>query len=156
MDVSVGMVEPRLVALIHTEAAMADVPATIGQGFAEIMEALSDADQEPSGPPMVSYDGPMIPDQPMSLSPGIPVSTDFTTESAVTVEEVPGGRVLIGLHQGSYAELGSAHRVLMDETVRLGLAIAGAPREVYLNDPTVVAEADLLTRIEYPVAPATD
>lgn len=45
---------------------------------------------------------------------------------------------------------------MMDEVVRAGEEISGAPREIYLNDPTGVPESELLTRLEYPIESATD
>ena len=32
-----------------------------------------------------------------------------------------------------------------------GTELAGGPREVYLNDPSQVAEADLLTEVQWPI-----
>lgn len=154
MDISPETLEPRLVAVIHVEAGMDEMSAIITSSYATILEALSASDQAPAGPPMVSYDGPMIPGQPMVFSPAIPVGDDAQPVGEVRIEEVPGGPALVGLHHGPYSELGAAHQAMMAEIVRAQLQVAGPPREIYLNDPTGVAEAELLTRLEYPTAPA--
>lgn len=100
VDMSIESVAPRLVALIRVEATMEEIPAAITRSYGEIFQALSGAEVAPAGPPMVIYDGPMIPGQPMSFSPAVPVDVDFDAVAPVTVVEVPGGPALIGLHQG--------------------------------------------------------
>ncbi|WP_332450784.1 MerR family transcriptional regulator [Methanoculleus sp.] len=77
-----------------------------------------------------------------------PVSLDGT---AVEVRTLPGGRFLSVLHTGPYPGVGKAYERLFAYMGEHGLAPAGPSRELYLNDPAEVPEAELLTEVQFPV-----
>lgn len=83
----------------------------------------------------------------------LPVSGTVTVRNpAIEVKTIPAATVVSAVHRGSYRTLGMAHTKVFARLQEEGLEIAGAPRELYLNDPASTPEEDLLTEIQYPVA----
>ena len=83
----------------------------------------------------------------------LPVSGTVTVRNpAIEVKTIPAATVVSAVHRGSYRTLGMAHTKVFARLQEEGLEIAGAPRELYLNDPASTPEEELLTEIQYPVA----
>jgi effector-binding domain-containing protein len=53
------------------------------------------------------------------------------------------------IHHSPYQEIAPAYHTITGWISEHGHEIAGPPREVYLNDPQVVAPEELLTRVEF-------
>jgi effector-binding domain-containing protein len=82
----------------------------------------------------------------------LPVSGTVTIRNpAIEVKTIPGATVISALHKGAYQTLGMAHKRMYEYLQEGGFESAGAPRELYLNDPAETPEEDLLTEIQYPV-----
>ena len=82
----------------------------------------------------------------------LPVSGTVTVRNpAIEVKIIPAATVISALHRGSYHTLGMAHQKIFEYLQDEGFESAGAPRELYLNDPADTPEEDLLTEIQYPV-----
>ncbi len=82
----------------------------------------------------------------------LPVTGPVTvTNPAIGVKTLPGATVISAIHKGPYHNLGMAHARMYGYLEEEGLGSAGAPRELYLNDPADTPEDDLLTEIQYPV-----
>jgi effector-binding domain-containing protein len=65
--------------------------------------------------------------------------------------EPAGGPAAVTVHRGPYAEIGPAYHTVSGWVADHGHELAGGPREVYLNDPSQVAEADLLAEVQWPI-----
>ena len=59
-------------------------------------------------------------------------------------------------HRGPYEELAPAYHVITAWITENGYEFAGAPREVYVNDPRIVPPEKLVTRIEFPICSDAD
>ena len=55
------------------------------------------------------------------------------------------------MHRGPYDEIAPAYHTVAGWIAEHGQEIAGPPRELYLNDPTVVPPEELLTEVQWPV-----
>ena len=82
----------------------------------------------------------------------LPVTGPLTVANpAIEVKTLPAATVISAVHKGPYHTLGMAHAKMYGYLEEEGFESAGAPRELYLNDPAETAEDDLLTEIQYPV-----
>jgi effector-binding domain-containing protein len=58
------------------------------------------------------------------------------------------------MHQGPYDQVKEAYGLLEAWVKDNGYRYAGPAREIYLNDPSQVPEAELLTEVQFPVEKA--
>lgn len=65
--------------------------------------------------------------------------------------ELPAGPTAAVLHRGSYDDMGESYAAVSRWIHERGHRIVGPQREVYLNNPADVDEADLLTEIHFPI-----
>jgi effector-binding domain-containing protein len=73
------------------------------------------------------------------------------SDPAVEIHTLPGGTCLSLIHKGPYTALhGAWSRIGMYAEER-EFAITGPHREVYLNDPNLVSEEELLTELQIPI-----
>jgi effector-binding domain-containing protein len=90
---------------------------------------------------------------------GVPVVTDVDLplaggddEAAITASQLPGGRVAVVTHHGSYDTLGAAYDALHDWIHAQGLEDGPGPWESYLDDPATVEDvATLRTVLHWPL-----
>lgn len=131
-------------------------PATIGQTMGEMFAAMGGfiGERHPpvSGPPMAIYrdhaaDG-------MTIDLGFPVAGAGTAMAGGEVKAgtTPGGTALKVVHRGPYDRLRDTYGELEAHFAKEGIPMPARSWEVYLNEPGVVPDADLLTEIYMPVA----
>ena len=67
---------------------------------------------------------------------GVEVAGSFAPLGRIIASALPGGRVVMATHRGSW-DVGPAHRAVMDECDRLGLERVGPRWEIYghFNEP---------------------
>jgi effector-binding domain-containing protein len=82
----------------------------------------------------------------------MPVAPGATAGPGVDIEEVPGGTVACTMHKGPYSGVGEAYGALQAWMAANGKRPGGPPREVYLNEPGAVPDAELLTEVDWPIA----
>ena len=77
----------------------------------------------------------------------LPVAAPFQGSGEVYGTELAGGPAAVTLHPGPYAEIGPAYHTVSGWVQDHGHELDGGPREVYLNTPDQVSEADLQTEV---------
>ena len=84
---------------------------------------------------------------------GIVIPEKVEIPKGLVEERAPGGRFACGTHHGSYEQLPEAWKRLSDELIPAAgyRRRAAASYERYLNDPSQVPEAELLTEICIPI-----
>jgi effector-binding domain-containing protein len=139
---------------------MEKIQEDIGAGFGAIFGCLGELGEHPSGAPFALYYGDMVGDK-VDFDPGdfemelcVPVSRLLESKGEIVAREVPGGLAAVTLHKGPYSTVEPAYSDLDAWVKENGYRYAGPAREVWLNDPSQVAEADLLTEISFPVSKA--
>lgn len=83
---------------------------------------------------------------------GFPVAENAKVPSKYKIQQILAGKVVKGIHTGSYSRLKNAHMEINDYMMSKNLSIAGNPWEVYVVDP--MAEKDTakwVTEIYYPI-----
>ena len=79
------------------------------------------------------------------------MAAPFAGSGQVYGTELAGGPAAVTLHHGPYAEIGPAYHTISGWVQDHGHELNGGPREVYLNTPDQVSEADLQTEVQWPI-----
>ena len=147
-EVVVKTVEQQRVASHRTTTSYQQVFNAIPEGFATVYTQLQAANIHPAGVPFTVFHRAPDAEGPGDIEMCIPVSDDAT--SVATVEK-PGGPVAAVVHQGPYDEMGPAYEALARWIAEHGHEAVGPTREIYLNHPTDVEPAELLTELQWPI-----
>jgi effector-binding domain-containing protein len=128
---------------------------TIPLMIAEICGALAPDRQNPirvAGPLMTIYHDNEHKEQDADMEVAIPVTGRIVLDSSsLELRNLSGGRVVSVIYTGPYPGIGKAHEKVYGYLQSQGLSWSGPPRELYLNDPNDIPEAELMTEVQYPV-----
>lgn len=147
--VTVKTIPAQLVAAYRTTVTQQDVFAAIPAGFSRVIQAL--ADVPAIGAPFTLFHGFPDADQDGEISLCVPSSRRIVETDGVGNLVIPAGPVAIMVHHGSYANMGSTYASVGLWIQEHGHTVTGPSREIYLNSPGEVDEADLLTEIQWPI-----
>jgi effector-binding domain-containing protein len=138
-------------AAVHAEVPMAGIRTLFDRGFAEVMRVAHAQGVAITGPPFGFY--PRMPTDTVEVAVGFPVSAPVAPDGGVTPFELPGGRVVTGIHVGAYDRLEATYRELTAWAAAEGHSLAGHMWESYLTDPRAEPDpATWRTRITCPLA----
>jgi effector-binding domain-containing protein len=105
-----------------------------------------------TGPFMSIYHDQEYREKDATVECAAPVTGRITvSDPAMEVHTLPGGKVLSLIHRGPYTGLHAAWSRIGMYCEEREFAIAGPHREVYLSDPDLVPEDELLTELQIPV-----
>jgi len=152
-EVTVVDVKPQNVLGMRKKGRYSDIPALLGKlcDYPGAMPAFS-------GPPVfVCHE--MSPEEAEKANKdgtadveiAMPVSKKIKAAGEIKYYELPGGKMAKIVYKGPYAKCAPAYEKLFTWIGKNKKRIAGPTREVYLNDPREVSEADLLTEIYAPI-----
>ena len=152
MDYEVKQKElPAQLALtVHKRVTMATIAQAMGEAFDAIMAHVGAGGAQYAGPPFALYPGEMADEYDVVIC--MPVAPGATAGPGVDLEEVPGGAVACTMHKGPYAAVGEAYGALQAWMTANGKQPGAPAREVYLNEPGAVPDAELLTEVDWPIA----
>ena len=152
-EVSVRELPAQPVAATRTTTTLREISTAISDGVHAILDELGRQGIEPVGPLQVVYHADQVLDEETSapIEVCFPVAARFEATGEVYGTELAGGPAAVTVHRGPYAEIGPAYHTVSGWIAGHGHELAGGPREVYLNDPREVAEADLLTEVQWPI-----
>ncbi len=153
LEAAVKTVEPRMVAYKGVKGSFTQVPGTIGEVVGWIMQrGLS-----MSGPPVGVYfnDPGQVAEEELVWEIQWPVAGDADPadpdEQGIGLKRVDSYDAAATVHRGPYESIGPIYGKLVQWIMGNGYDIAGAPEEVYLNDPTAEPKEEPLTEIRFPV-----
>jgi effector-binding domain-containing protein len=152
-EVTVRELPAQPVAATRTTSNLREISSAISTGVHQLLAELGTQGIEPTGPLQVVYHADQVLDEETAAPIEIcfPVAAPFEGTGEVYGTELPGGPAAVTLHRGPYAEIGPAYHTVSGWIQDHGHELAGGPREVYLNDPGQVAEADLRTEVQWPI-----
>ncbi|HEX3212978.1 MAG TPA: GyrI-like domain-containing protein [Actinomycetota bacterium] len=152
-EVTVKELPAQPVAATRTTSNLREISSAISDGVHAILAELGARGIEPAGPLQVVYHASEVLDSETSAPIEIcfPVAAPFPGTGEVYGTELAGGPAAVTLHRGPYAEIGPAYHTVSGWVQDHGHELAGGPREVYLNDPSQVTEADLQTEVQWPI-----
>lgn len=151
-DITVKSIPAVVVAAHRTPTTHVEVFSDIPAGFATVMQALASAGVDPAGIPFTLFHQAPDADSPGDIAMCVPVGdkVEAPIEGVETVA-LPANATAMVLHRGSYDDMGRSYANAAAWIQQRGHQIVGPCREVYLNSPAEVAEADLLTKIHFPI-----
>ena len=155
LEVEHLVVEPVDIAYLPTTSPPepAAVSDAMGKAYFEVLSFIDAHGLAEAGAPMSIVRG--FAGSQLRFDAAIPVRgvTDETPRggTAVKLGRTYGGRAIRVRHTGSYRQLGATHRKIAAYLAALGLERNGDAWEIYISDPTRVAEAELVTDVYYPV-----
>jgi effector-binding domain-containing protein len=152
-EVTVKELPAQPVAATRTTTDLRRISTAISDGVHRVLEELGRRGMEPAGPLQVVYHADQVLDEETSAPIEIcfPVAAGFEGSGEVYGTELAGGPAAVTVHRGPYAEIGPAYHTVSGWVADHGHELAGGPREVYLNVPGQVEEADLLTEVQWPI-----
>lgn len=148
-------VQPCLVLGLRQKGAYSNIPAMLGELyiFGVSHQVIL------TGPPIFichenSAEEAMIANEAAEadIEVAFPIDEPVESDGPISTYELPGGRMVKGVHWGPYENCGPTYMQVFSWIEEQGLTITGPVREVYLNDPTQVMKEDLLTEIYVPIA----
>ncbi len=124
-----------------------DIGAAMGSAFQEVWGFMEANKIPPAGGALsvyYEYD-PEI----MKFRAGFIVAPDALQKAAgnVMADKTPAGEALHFTHKGSYATLRDDYDAMMKHISEIGREVSAPTWEVYMNDPSQVAEEDLITEV---------
>ncbi len=148
--------EPSIVELAEQRVAYISMRGPYEQ-FPEAMGRLFGW-MESSGAVITGVPGGLYKDDPSTVPPAQlqwdvwapidPSTAEIDTNAeGIGVRTMPGGRYGSVLHKGPYDGVGSAYGLLFTWLAQQQIQPASPPMDVYLSDPTITPEADLITEV---------
>ncbi|GAA3446933.1 helix-turn-helix domain-containing protein [Planomonospora venezuelensis] len=149
--ITVETLPAQTVASVRRRTDLAGVGATIAEGFGTLVGILTQAGRHPAGAPFLVFHDVIDADNDGDIEICIPIGSPVAATASVQVGQMAAVTAAVTVHQGRHDEIAPAYHALTAWITEHGHEIAGPPRETYLNDPAVTAEADLLTQVAWPV-----
>ncbi len=146
---------------VRLETTQAGLVKVFDTEMPRVGRILQDVGAQWAGPPFARY--PHFGPDRIDLEIGIPIA--FVTaglqpisgspDGIVGSSTLPGGRAAVALHSGPYDGLPETYDGLAAWITAEGHSAGDGPWEVYLADPSRVADpADLQTEVVWPIEPA--
>ena len=142
---------PQPTAVVRATIPVAEIPTFLGHAYAAVIQALNSQGMTPVGEPFAYYRG--APTTTVDLEAGFPIAMPCAPLGEVTVSELPGGTVAVGVHVGPYESLVETYNLLMSWMTTQGVLPGEGMWEIYLSDPSQEPDASKWrTEIFWPVS----
>ncbi len=130
---------------IRTRTSMADLPATIGKSYGDIISYMGTLNEYPSSAPFVGYFNMDMND--LDVEIGFPTNGKLEGKSTIATSEIPKGKYVTCRHIGSYNNFEATYTEIMKWMESQNVEMAGPSYEVYQNSPEEVKPEELITDI---------
>jgi effector-binding domain-containing protein len=126
------------------------INAQMEKMFGELKGVLEKSKVEALGHPFCLF--PSYSEESMEMVCALPVAPDAKLPAKYKIMQTPGGKVVVGIHEGDYSGLTNSHMQIGKFLGDKKLEEAGAPWEVYVTDPKQTPDStQWVTKIYYPV-----
>lgn len=143
-------VAPQPVAVVRERVARDALGDFFERSLDDVLRYLETAGADVSGPAFGRFHE--YGEAEVDVEAGYPVLEVVEGSGTIGASELPGGRVVATVHEGSYDGLGAAHDAAVAYCAEGGYEVAGAPWEVYWTGPRDGADPDgWRTEVVYPI-----
>jgi effector-binding domain-containing protein len=150
-EVTVKTVEDQPVLATRKHTTMRTIGDDLRAGFGQLMRAIGTSGATTDGAPFVIYHDVIDEQTDGDIEMCLPVTSAVELEGDLYSTTLAGGAVAFTIHHGPYQEITPAYHTITGWVQDHGHQFAGPPREIYLNDPTLVAPEDILTEVQWPI-----
>lgn len=119
----------------------------IGSAYAAIASHMKELGASEPGKPYVAYFNMDM--QHLEVEMGFATETEYPGFGDVVGAHIPAGQWVSIIHKGPYKEMGHSYTVASRWMQEHGIEAHETVYEHYLNDPAMVPESELLTKIEF-------
>lgn len=143
---------PQPFAYLRRTSKIADMPETMGEGFASLGAKLASANTAPAGMPLAHYLD--YDETSTTFDLGFPIRSEdaeAVRAAGLEVGETPSGQVMKGTHIGPYDKANETYQAMLAEVKSKGLTAARDMWEVYFSPPETPPE-EIRTDIIWPVS----
>jgi effector-binding domain-containing protein len=134
---------------IRTRAPIFRLAKVFGESYAILERYLAEIGEKPADAPFGAYFNMNM--FSLDLAIGFPVRKPLPGKDKIQSFEIPGGKAATAMHVGPYGKIAPVYKAL-DSFLRANrLAKTGVCYEFYLNDPTTTPQAQLQTRVVFPL-----
>ena len=155
-DVQIAEEPAQKVLATRKHTSLSHISDAMAAGFGALMGTIGSESVAPSGPPLIVYHDVIDEETEGDIEVCVPVTGTIASPGEVYIRELEGGPMAATVHHGPYDQIAPAYQTITAWISDHGHEMAGPPREIYLNDPQIVAPEDLLTRIEFPIKADTE
>jgi effector-binding domain-containing protein len=121
------------------------IPLLLGKIYRSL---AGEAQVRVTGPAMVIYHDDEYKETDADVEVVLPISGRITAGAEMDVKNLEPCKVISMLHKGPYQMIGSTWGKVTHYAIGHGYRIMDRCREIYLNDPNQVSQADLLTEVQ--------
>lgn len=125
----------------------ADIGKAMGTAFGDVWNHMQEGGVQTTGKALSVYY--TFNPETMTFRSGFSVTAEAADKASgdVKYDVTPSGKVLHFQHVGPYSKLRDSYGLMMAHAEREGLKIGAPTWEVYVNDPAVTPEDELLTDV---------
>lgn len=124
-----------------------EIERVMNSAFDTLGKFLGEAQVTPLGPPLAVYSN--WTENQMTIDVGFPVSAADAAKARgdILSGSTPGGNALKAIHRGPYDSLADTYNAIEAQMRSEGIAQSATAWEVYLGEPGVTPDAELITEI---------
>jgi effector-binding domain-containing protein len=137
---------------LRSRTSIERIAEEIGKGYGALFGYLGELGEPPAGAPFALYYGEDFDPNDIDMELCVPTARVLEGKGDIDARELPGGLAVFTIHKGPYDQMTATYEKLDAWVKENGYKYAGPAREAYLNDPSQVDIADLLTEVSFPVA----
>lgn len=150
LSIALRDISAQPVVCTRSRVARSEIAATIGAQLGRIVPHVLGSGGQLAGQPYTRY--PEAGMGLLTIEVGMPVVAPVAGAGDIQAAELPAGKMAVAMHAGPYEQLGESYAALERWIAGQSLTPAGAPWEVYVNDPGELPDpAAWRTEIFWPV-----
>jgi effector-binding domain-containing protein len=139
---------------VRNQIATSELAQTLGESYGKLSAFCTENSVEMAGMPLAIYY--TWENDSTDMIAAFPVSEEIEGTEGIEYGVISASKAVTAIHYGSYDSSEMTHMAMGAYIEENGFEISGPVFEIYLNDPETVSEAEIQTKIIYPIASADE